>query len=53
VSNADRAAVTARSTSAGEETGTAARTSSVAGLCTGMRSVPSGWTHAPPMKIWS
>ena len=46
--NASRAARTARSTSAGPESGTSASTSPVAGLVTGSRSLASASVHAPP-----
>ena len=48
-SNAWRAAVTARSMSAGEASGTRPMTSSVCGEMTSIEPVPSGSTHSPPM----
>ena len=50
LSNASRAAATARSTSAVVASGTLAMTSSVAGEITASVSVPAGSTQSPPMK---
>src|SRR5665647_3759850 len=48
--DARRAAATARSTSPADATGTLPQTSSVAGLVTMVRPVPSAAVHAPSMN---
>ncbi len=49
LSNAPRAAATARSTSAALASGTLPITSSVVGFTTSIAPLPSGFTHSPPM----